>query len=595
VAEKGGSRARRLRCAIYTRKSTDEGLEQEFNSLHAQREACEAFILSQRHEGWTVVSAHYDDGGYSGGTTERPALQRLLADIGAAKVDVVLVYKIDRLTRSLFDFAKIVEAFDAKGVSFVSVTQQFNTTTSMGRLTLNVLLSFAQFEREVIAERVRDKIAASKQKGIWMGGAVPLGYDAVNRKLRINEDEANTVRLLFDLYLKLGSVRRLQEECHRRGLRTKLRTFLDGRRTGGTAFRRGHLYLILSSPIYLGRIPHKGRSYEGEHEGIIDAETWDKVQAQLATNAGRVRGRTTSKHPSLLAGLLFTVEGVPFTPSHSVNHGRRYRYYAERSLLTAEAGKAKSGAPHLNGGGNGVQTKGWRLPAHQIEQLVLKRLGGFLRDRAAILDAAGLKRTSPDFVSAILGRASKLANMCGPGASALHLEIIAALVRRITVAQDQVTIEIDPNGLVERLVGQASPKHNGKDDPAILIKAPVRFRRRGVEAKLVVLDQQSPAAVDAKLLRALARAHDWFGRILCGEAYGIGAIASAEGLDRTYVTRVICLAFLAPEIAKAILEARQPTELTAKQLFRSAHKVPLLWADQARFRLTRGCFEAANL
>jgi site-specific DNA recombinase len=237
MPEKSCGRVRRLRCAIYTRKSSDEGLEQEFNSLHAQREASEAFILSQRHEGWQVLSAHYDDGGHSGGTIDRPALQRLLADIGAGKIDVVVVYKIDRLTR-LFDFAKIVEVFDAKGVSFVSVTQQFNTTTSMGRLTLNVLLSFAQFEREVTSERIRDKIAASKQKGMWMGGAVPLGFDAVNRKLRINATEANTVRLLFELYLKLGGVRQLQEECQRRGLRTKLRTMLNGRQSGGTAFMR---------------------------------------------------------------------------------------------------------------------------------------------------------------------------------------------------------------------------------------------------------------------------------------------------------------------------------------------------------------------
>jgi DNA invertase Pin-like site-specific DNA recombinase len=581
MAENGSSRAARLRCAIYTRKSTDEGLEQEFNSLHAQREACEAFILSQRHEGWTALSAHYDDGGYSGGTTERPGLQRLLADIGAGKVDVVLVYKIDRLTRSLFDFAKIVEAFDAKGVSFVSVTQQFNTTTSMGRLTLNVLLSFAQFEREVIAERVRDKIAASKQKGMWMGGAVPLGYDAVSRKLRINEDEANTVRLLFDLYLKLGSVRRLQEECHRRGLRTKLRTFLDGRRTGGTAFSRGHLYLILSNPIYLGRIPHKGRSYEGEHEGVIDAETWDKVQAQLAANAGRKRGRVSSKHASLLAGLLFTVEGVPFTPSHAVNHGRRYRYYVERSLLTAEAGKAKSGAPQLNEFGYGVQTKGWRLTAHQIEQLVLKQVAVFLRDRGALLDGLRLKQKSPDFVSTILGRASKLANTCRSGASASHLEVVAALVRRITVAQDQVTIEVDPNGLAERLMGQAAPKPNGKDHPAILIQVPVRFRRRGVEAKLVVLDPKpGTSEPDINLVKALARAHEWWRRIARGEAKGVGDIARAEGLNRAYVTRFLCMAFLAPEMTKAILEGRQPTELTAKTLICSALKIPLLWNDQ---------------
>jgi DNA invertase Pin-like site-specific DNA recombinase len=583
MAEKGGSRARRLRCAIYTRKSSDEGLEQEFNSLHAQREACEAFILSQRHEGWHVLSAHYDDGGYSGGTMDRPALQRLLVDIGAGKIDVVVVYKIDRLTRSLFDFAKIVEAFDAKGVSFVSITQQFNTTTSMGRLTLNVLLSFAQFEREVIAERVRDKIAASKQKGMWMGGAVPLGYDAVNRKLRINIQEAKTVRLLFELYLKRGSVRRLQEECLSRGLKTKLRTMLDGRQSGGTAFSRGHLYRILSNPIYIGRIPHKDRSYAGEHEGIIDAETWDKVQAQLTTNAGRKRGRASSKHPSLLAGLLFTAEGVPFTPSHAVNHGRRYRYYVERPLLTTDATKGKpTGHRHET---DGLQSKGWRLPAHEVEQLVFKQLAGFLRDRGAVLDALRSKRKSPDFVAAALARASKLADECESGSFAKHPEIVAALVQRITVAQGQVTLEIDRNGLAERLLDREAPSDSrGNGHPPISIEVPVRFRRRGVEAKLVVLDQQqSTNGPDVNLVKALARAHEWFGSTVRGEASGIGDIARAEGLCRTYVTRVICLAFLAPEITKALLEGRQPAELTTKWLARRALKIPLLWGEQLAF------------
>jgi DNA invertase Pin-like site-specific DNA recombinase len=583
MAEKGDKRARRLRCAIYTRKSSDEGLEQEFNSLHAQREACEAFILSQRHEGWHVLSAHYDDGGYSGGTMERPALQRLLSDIGAGKVDVVVVYKIDRLTRSLFDFAKIVETFDAKGVSFVSVTQQFNTTTSMGRLTLNVLLSFAQFEREIIAERVRDKIAASKQKGMWMGGAVPLGYDAVNRKLRINEAESKTVQLLFDLYLKLGSVRKLQEECQRRWLRTKPHTMLDGRRSGGTAFSRGHLYRILSNPIYIGRISHKGRSYEGEHAAIIDAETWDKVQAQLAMIAGRKRGRASSKHPSLLAGLLFTAEGVPFTPSHAVNHGRRYRYYIERSLMTAETKNGESNAPQLNSSG-GVQTRGWRLPAHQIEQLVLKQLAAFLRDRAAILDSLRLKRKSPTLVSAVLARASKLADGCESGSFAKNPETVAALVQRITVGQDDMTIEIKREGLAGRLLNhqEAASTSEAKDHRPIMIKVPVRFRRRGVEAKLVVLSRHPTAfEPDTNLVKTLARAHEWWGRIVHGDAKGIGDIARAEGFNRAYVTRFLCLAFLAPETIKAILEGRHPTELTAKRLVSSALKIPLLWRDQA--------------
>ncbi|ODS03608.1 hypothetical protein AUC71_00650 [Methyloceanibacter marginalis] len=577
------TRRKRVACAVYTRKSTDEGLEQEFNTLHAQREACEAFIASQRHEGWQALTAHYDDGGYSGGTMDRPALKRLLDDIAAGKIDIVVVYKIDRLTRSLFDFAKIVEIFEAKAVSFVSVTQAFNTTTSMGRLTLNVLLSFAQFEREVTSERIRDKIAASKQKGMWMGGAVPLGYDAIDRKLKVNAEEAKTVRLLFTLYLKLGSVRALHAECHRLGLKTKERTLLDGRRIGGKPVSHGHLYLILSNRLYIGRIPHKGRSYEGEHEAIIDPETWEKVQAQLATNAGRQRGRTSSKHPSLLAGLLFTAEGVPFTPSHAVNHGRRYRYYIERSLLKPGAAtERKTSSPANYESEDGLQARGWRLPAHEIEKLVLTRLCGFLRDRGALLKALPLKHKSPDAVSAIFARAQKLAEMCDAGSVADQVEIVAAHVQRIIVAQDRIAIEVDRTALAARLFNKdAVPASEVRKRGAITVDVPVKFRRRGVEAKLVVLDRKHPAAEpDAALVKTLARAHVWFGQIVRGEADGIGAIARAERLDRAYVTRMICLAFLAPEITKAALEGRQPTGLTAKRLIRSALKMPLLWTDQ---------------
>ena len=452
----------------------------------------------------------------------------------------------------------------------------------MGRLTLNVLLSFAQFEREVTSERIRDKIAASKQKGMWMGGAVPLGYDAINRKLRINPEEAKTVRLLFELYLKLGSVRHLQEECQRLGLRTKLRTILDGRRSGGTAFSRGHLYRILSSPIYIGRIPHKSRSYQGEHEAIIDPETWDMVQAQLAANAGRERGRASSKHPSLLARLLFTAEGVPFTPSHSVNHGRRYRYYVERPLLMASANKKESGAPQLNGNGNGVQTKGWRLPAHQIEQLVLKQVAAFLRDHGALLDGLRFKRKAPDLVSALLARARKLADKCEAGSPSSQAEIIVSLTRRVTVSQDHVTVEVDLKALAESLLDEKElSAARVENHRPIVIKVLMSFRRRGVEAKLVVLDQKQGASEpDANLIKALARAHEWFGRIIRGEASGIGDIARTEGVDRTYVTPLLCLAFLAPEMTKAILEGRQPIELTTKRLISSALGTPLLWSDQ---------------
>jgi site-specific DNA recombinase len=307
----------RVRCAIYTRKSSDEGLEKEFNSLDAQREACEAFIKSQKHAGWVAVSDLYDDGGLSGGTLDRPALQRLLGDIKARKIQIVVVYKVDRLTRSLADFAKIVDIFDAQGASFVSVTQQFNTTTSMGRLTLNMLLSFAQFEREIAGERIRDKIAASKAKGMWMGGTVPLGYDVKDRKLVINEAEAETVRLIYQRYAELGSVNLLQQELDRRGLRSKRRERARGLTTGGAAFSRGILYLILQNRLYRGEVAHKGNVYPCQHQAIIDGQLWDAVQEKLSANRKARLLATDARAPSLLSGLLFDRDGTRMTPTHA--------------------------------------------------------------------------------------------------------------------------------------------------------------------------------------------------------------------------------------------------------------------------------------
>src|SRR6201990_2156914 len=299
----------RKRCAIYTRKSSEEGLEQEFNSLAAQREACEAYIRSQRNEGWVLARTHYDDGGFSGGNLQRPALQRLLADIRTGRIDIIVVYKVDRLTRSLGDFARLVELFDAEAVSFVSVTQQFNTTSSMGRLTLNVLLSFAQFEREITGERIRDKIAASKKKGMWMGGNVPLGYDANERTLVINPAEAETVRRVFALYRELGCVRRVKEEADRDGLRTKCRTAANGTEHGGKPFSRGHLYTLLSNPIYSGHIVHKGQLHPGQQAAVIDDESWSAVRDQLAANTRDHRHKAKAAEPSLLAGLLVDARG----------------------------------------------------------------------------------------------------------------------------------------------------------------------------------------------------------------------------------------------------------------------------------------------
>ena len=354
-----------IRCAIYTRKSSEEGLEQEFNSLQAQREACEAFIDSQRHEGWICLRASYDDGGFSGATMDRPALHQLLADITAGRVDTIVVYKIDRLTRSLADFAKIVEILDARGASFVSVTQQFNTTTSMGRLTLNVLLSFAQFEREVIGERIRDKIAASKKKGMWMGGVPPLGYGVRDHKLVMIDSEADTVRLILRRYVELGSVRLLQAELEARGVRSKSWTSVSGRLVGGKSFSRGALYLMLQNRTYLGEIVHKGQFHPAEHTPIIDQPLWDAVQEQLAGNTARRQCGRRTRQSSLLAGMLFDGDGNRMTPSHAGKKSTHYRYYVSGSLITKDRTETSAAL---------------RIPAAEIEQLVSGRVHRWLLD-----------------------------------------------------------------------------------------------------------------------------------------------------------------------------------------------------------------------
>ena len=326
------SERRILRCVIYTRKSSEHGLEQDFNSLHAQREAGEAYIKSQAHEGWKLLKTPYNDGGISGGTLDRPALQKLLADINQGLIDVVVVYKVDRLTRSLADFAKLVEIFEAKGVSFVSVTQQFNTTSSMGRLTLNVLLSFAQFEREVTGERIRDKFAASRKKGMWMGGNVPLGYDVKDRRLAVNEAEAETVRLICRHYLALGCVAKLRAKLDQLGIRSKRRIAETGREMGGARFSRGALYHLLKNRIYRGEAMHKGVAHPGEHDAIIDEELWTEVQAKLAGNAC-TRRQARIDNGALLRGLLFDDRGNRMSPSYTTRKSGRYRYYVSQAIL----------------------------------------------------------------------------------------------------------------------------------------------------------------------------------------------------------------------------------------------------------------------
>jgi site-specific DNA recombinase len=349
---------RTIRCAIYTRKSSDEGLDQAFNSLDAQREACESYISSQRHEGWKLIPANYDDGGLSGGNLERPALQRLLEDIADGKFDLVVVYKIDRLTRSLADFARLVDRFDAADCSFVSVTQSFNTSTSMGRLTLNVLLSFAQFEREVTAERIRDKITASKKKGYWMGGLLPLGYDRhpdpKMQSLVINEAEAETVREIFRLYDKHGCLRQVEQDVIARSYRSKRRTFSDGKVTGSKPLSRGQINFILRNPVYIGRIRHKQESHEGIHDAIVDQDLWDRVQERLDQKSTK-KSRHPSRSGALLTGRIFDETGDFLTPTHSQKGSRRYRYYVSGRLL------AGSTSTMLPAGG---------CPAKQLEDAV---------------------------------------------------------------------------------------------------------------------------------------------------------------------------------------------------------------------------------
>src|SRR3954451_19374318 len=333
---------KQFRCAVYTRKSTDHNLDLEFNSLDAQREACEAYIRSQAHAGWTLVRSKYDDGGFSGGDTDRPALQRLLEDVRGGKIDVIVVYKVDRLTRSLADFAKLVELFDQHSVSFVSVTQSFNTTSSMGRLTLNVLLSFAQFEREVIGERVRDKIAASKRKGLWVGGPVPLGYAAVNKKIAIVPAEAETVRMIFARYLELGSIRALTEDLKRRGLRAKERRLSNGGIRGGGPLGTGSLTHLLRNRFYVGEVVYRGEVFSADHEPIVERPLFEAVQARLSTQAVERRCRARGL-PALLAGRLFDDQGQRLTPTHSNKAGVRYRYY----VSTAAGHRVRIAAPEL--------------------------------------------------------------------------------------------------------------------------------------------------------------------------------------------------------------------------------------------------------
>jgi site-specific DNA recombinase len=555
-----------IRCAIYTRKSSEEGLEQSFNSLDAQREACRAFIESQKHEGWRALKNCYDDGGYSGGTMDRPALNSLMEDVQAGKIDAIVVYKVDRLTRSLADFAKIIEIFDKRGASFVSVTQQFNTTTSMGRLTLNVLLSFAQFEREVTGERIRDKIAASKRKGMWMGGVVPLGYDVKSRKLVVNTAEAELVLKIYRQYLRLRCVSKLKSYLECEGIRSKERISQTGRKTGAAAYSRGALYRILQNRTYLGEIGHRDQVYLGEHKRIVARELWDRVQSQLQVNNNAHRNGLRAVMPSLLVGLLYDERGNRFTPAHAVKNGKRYRYYVSQVAIKNP----------------GIGHRGpVRIPAREIESLVCTKLQSYLRSPREVLSSLALHGRNAAVIESILAAAELGSKRLGSAAAEAR-PLIRSLISRIVIHSETIEVLVSKQTLRCELLGSRSPKASqvGQRNGLLSLKLKARLKRCGGEVRLLLPNNASadtPAHPAQALIKAVARAHDWFGQIIRGEQSGSRSIARATGLDERYVSRILQCAFLAPDIVERILDGLQSENMTLEN-FRSP--LPIDWAVQ---------------
>ncbi len=550
---------KKIRCAIYTRKSSEDGLEQEFNSLDAQYEACAAYIVSQKAEGWVLLPERYDDGGLSGGNMERPGLQRLLADIDRGAVDQILVYKIDRLTRSLADFAKMVERLDAAGTSFVSVTQSFNTATSMGRLTLNMLLSFAQFEREVTAERIRDKIAASKKKGLWMGATVPLGYAADGRSLKIAEPDAEVIRTIYDLYLKHRNTRVVKEAVDALGMKTPVRTLISGRVKGGAQFSYGHIHYILTNPVYAGRIRHHAKVYPGQHPPLIDPEVWDGIQDQLRSHA--LKDRTFTKRnrkgakasASPLAGKIFDQTGDRLTPSHSKTaKGRKLRYYVSHRLVRGTAPRDPSG---------------WRLPATELEDKVADLIRRHLSQpevRANILCDATADETA--------GIGARLSELFESDAAAVKdaMRHCLKLVDRIDIAPGDMRITLSGAYLADHL--NVDAVRIAED--LLTVTSAFQHRKRGVETRLIIGDAQRE--IDATLLRNIARAHRYFDLVRSGKTFA--EIAESEGVSKRRVQQLIELAFLAPDVIRAVREGRQPVGITSDWLKR--HAFSPIWTEQ---------------
>lgn len=546
----------RIRCAIYTRKSSEEGLDQDFNSLDAQHEACAAYIASQRHEGWRLLPARYDDGGISGGTLERPALQRLMSDIDAGHIDMIVVYKIDRLTRSLADFAKLVERLEAAKCSFVSVTQAFNTSSSMGRLTLNVLLSFAQFEREVTAERIRDKIAASKKKGLWMGGVPPIGYDPhpdpTRRELAVNEAEANTVRRIFELYREHRCLNAVAAAAAAEGLRSKRHQFRSGRLQGGNIFSRGQIHKLLTNPIYIGKIRHRAEVYPGLQAPIINQSIWDDVQRLLQQASTKRRGAKAGSQPdgpAPLKGKMRDDTGDLLTPSHTRRGGKVRRYYVSNRLISG-----------------GADPTGWRLPANDLEECVTKLIADHLLDHARRHDVL----TGTD--AAISTNASKALEALADNLKENGARAAATLIGSVALQAGQIAIDLDLAALAQ---GANLPLADLSPNLSHLT-APFSARRRGVETKIIAGARQP--VPDATLIRALRHAHLWADQLKTGTS--MLQIADDAKVTSRYVARLVPLIGLSPRIHSAIIAGSQPVELTLEALVR--RPLPLDWSEQDR-------------
>ena len=517
----GGTK--QVRCAIYTRVSTDQGLEQDFNSLDAQCDAAEAYIRSQAHAGWTMVRSKYDDGGFSGGNTDRPALQRLLEDVRIGKVDIIVVYKVDRLTRSLADFAKLVELFDKHGVSFVSVTQQFNTTTSMGRLTLNVLLSFAQFEREVTSERIRDKIAASKRKGLWVGGMAPLGYDTKDRKITVNEAEADRVRDIFRSYLKLGSLNLLMVDLRKRGIVSKIRTLKTGKGVGGIPFTRGPLAHLLRNRFYVGEVMFKGQILPGEQPPIVDRKLFDAVQAKLNQQVNNHKASRTGSE-ALLLGRIFDDRGNRMTPSHARKRGIKYRYYISSALLQGQA--ERSGAVS-------------RAPAREIETEIIKAA----RDHLNLSDEIDDATVISDHVMRVDVWTDKLV------VELFKADAIGSRRKRVPHSIEVPWRKMASTRHREILLPSSEQQHDTR---------PIRSESRAV------------------LITSIAQGRRWLDELIADPTLRVEGIARREGCTVRQVNMTLSLAFLAPDLVKAAIEGRLPRGLGVRRL----RDLPSEWSRQ---------------